>query len=334
MSDLALAAVGALEPIVSFDGAAVAAWFERAQERRSLSEAHAVYADEARHVLKHLRTLDRGDCSYRSSWVVQPAGRISQQPMVFQAAPRAAKAAAWASMGYLNLDIKASQMAIFQALCGALGLGERDLLGLWQRERPGLVEQLGELAKTMLYASLFGAVVSGEEPTPMSASMDDDDELRKTIVAVLSEGERVLLLDNIVGEIGPASMAVLATSDTFRGRILGQSRMLRLPNRGITLLTANNPTFSQDMIRRVLPIRLAYDGIDPTERATAHGGDASAAVARARCRRLRHPHPPGWGPLGLVGLGSAGVPVHVGKENSGCRPATQPRLRADWDITA
>jgi hypothetical protein len=51
-------------------------------------------------------------------------------------------------------------------------------------------------------------------------------------------------------------IAAVLTCEVWSDRILGQSRMVRLPNRALWLATANNPVLSRENARRCVRIRL------------------------------------------------------------------------------
>ncbi len=91
------------------------------------------------------------------------------------------------------------------------------------------------------------------EPTTVTA---DEDELRKKITALLAKGQPIILLDNVRGGIESAQLASVFTTPTWSDRLLGQNRMVDLPNRALWLITANNPRLSLEIARRGLRIRL------------------------------------------------------------------------------
>lgn len=83
----------------------------------------------------------------------------------------------------------------------------------------------------------------------------DGDEFEKRVTSMLLEGSRVILLDNVHTLSGEALAAAL-TARTWRGRRLGKSEMLTLPNDALWLATGNNVSLDDDMPRRIIPIRL------------------------------------------------------------------------------
>lgn len=110
--------------------------------------------------------------------------------------------------------------------------------------------------KTLL-ARCLGVLATGNEPGvfPHTAG-GSDEETRKRLFAALRAGDRVILLDNILGSFDSAAMAALLTCDTYRDRVLGYSEVSSVPNRTLVLFTGNNLTFAGDMPRRVLVCRI------------------------------------------------------------------------------
>lgn len=93
----------------------------------------------------------------------------------------------------------------------------------------------------------------------------DGDEFEKRVTSILLEGERVILLDNVHTLKGEALAAAL-TARTWKGRRLGKSEMLTMPNDALWLATGNNVVLDDDMPRRIIPIRLDPGVERPEER--------------------------------------------------------------------
>ncbi len=87
--------------------------------------------------------------------------------------------------------------------------------------------------------------------------MHDDDELRKTITAMILEGAPVVWFDNVKGRMDSGALAGALTSGRWTGRILGHTKTIgNMPVRNVWLMTGNNPTMHPELARRVVPIRL------------------------------------------------------------------------------
>ncbi|MNZ12912.1 hypothetical protein D3C78_297950 [compost metagenome] len=85
----------------------------------------------------------------------------------------------------------------------------------------------------------------------------DEAEQGKALLAILREGPRGVLFDNVRGSIKPtSSFCVASTSAEFAGRELGRNQMLKVSNRALWALTGNNVELHGDVVRRVLRINL------------------------------------------------------------------------------
>jgi hypothetical protein len=94
---------------------------------------------------------------------------------------------------------------------------------------------------------------------------DDDEATRKRLVAFSERDERILLLDNVTSFGGPIWDAAL-TSDRITDRPVGARDMVDLPWRAVVAVTGNGVKLLGDVGRRVLPVRLKTDAVDPESR--------------------------------------------------------------------
>jgi hypothetical protein len=103
------------------------------------------------------------------------------------------------------------------------------------------------------------------DPAPVMALSRDEDEIEKRITSMLLTGTPVVLLDNVTALRSTALSAVLTTR-TWRGRRLGRSEMVLVPNDATWISTGNNVDLSHEMTRRTIPIRLDAGMAHPEER--------------------------------------------------------------------
>jgi hypothetical protein len=150
------------------------------------------------------------------------------------------------------------------------------------------------LAQTLL-APAMGEVHVSTEP-------HGDDEMRKRLTSVITAGRGLFFLDNVTRYVNWPSLAGALTIGVWEDRVLGSSRMVKAPVKNTFVMTANNPTFSDDLKRRVVPIRLDAYTADPALR----GGfrlSLPADALNARGRLI-------WAACTLVGSWvAAGRPV-------------------------
>jgi hypothetical protein len=84
----------------------------------------------------------------------------------------------------------------------------------------------------------------------------DEDEWRKRLTAKLKLLEPVIIIDNINRPLGNGHLCGAITTATWEDRILGETRMLKIPISTTWIGTANNPTMTTEMLSRVVWIRL------------------------------------------------------------------------------
>lgn len=118
--------------------------------------------------------------------------------------------------------------------------------------------------KTLL-ARCIGTLATGTDPAILPPT-DTDEETRKRLFAVLREGQRVVLWDNVREPLGSAALDAFLTAPTFSDRILGSSETMTLPNRAMFIATGNNLRMTSDTCRRVLLARIDAESETPYTR--------------------------------------------------------------------
>ncbi len=97
---------------------------------------------------------------------------------------------------------------------------------------------------------------SGADETPLSGN---EEEIRKKLFALLSEGVPFIYFDNVNQRIDSESLASVLTSDIYRDRKLGVSETVYVPVRCAWVASSNNPVMSNEIARRALRCRLVVD---------------------------------------------------------------------------
>ncbi len=134
-----------------------------------------------------------------------------------------------------------------------------------------------------LAADVIALVATGRSAARMAPG-DDDDELRKKITSLVVGGDRLILIDNIIGALGGASLDAALTGDEWTDRILGTNGMVRLPLTAVWLATGNNVMLKGDTSRRAAHIRIASPDELPEERSGFRFPDLRAYVRQQRAR--------------------------------------------------
>jgi len=110
------------------------------------------------------------------------------------------------------------------------------------------------------------AIVALGRPCDPTTVTPDEDEARKKITAILARAQPLILLDNVKDGLDSAQLASALTAETWSDRLLGQTKMIDLPNRATWLVTANNPHLSLEIARRCVRVRLDAKCDRPWER--------------------------------------------------------------------
>lgn len=122
--------------------------------------------------------------------------------------------------------------------------------------------------KTLL-ADVISILATGVA-APAMRYADTDEEAAKTALAVLSEGDPVVLIDNVERPLQGDWLCTVLTSEAYRGRILGRSEMVSVPTSTVFLATGNQLVIKGDLRTRSLICRIDAKVERPEERRFAH----------------------------------------------------------------
>ena len=109
------------------------------------------------------------------------------------------------------------------------------------------------------------AYITLGEPAAIMVLTRDEDELEKRITATLVEAHPMIVLDNVTS-LKSSTLSAVLTTTSWRGRWLGQSKMVHAPNTATWIATGNNVSLSDELVRRVMNIRLDAKMARPEER--------------------------------------------------------------------
>jgi putative DNA primase/helicase len=108
--------------------------------------------------------------------------------------------------------------------------------------------------KSLLAESV--AIIAIGKPAPATAFSGEREEIRKAIMSALREGHSIINLDNIEVPLSSPDLARAITQSEYQDRLLGESRMLRLPTSVLWTATGNNLVFRGDLSSRALLCRI------------------------------------------------------------------------------
>jgi hypothetical protein len=117
--------------------------------------------------------------------------------------------------------------------------------------------------KTLTLESSSMAIL-GHKPTVVAFA--NEEELGKTLLPLLLQQDRTVMIDNVDKPLQSAKLAMIITGNAMRDRILGESRTVDLTNHSVFSATGNNLTVSGDLAYRALLITVDACCERPEER--------------------------------------------------------------------
>ena len=118
--------------------------------------------------------------------------------------------------------------------------------------------------KSMLI-DIAGIVATGST-VPSISGVSDDEELQKHIGSCLLAGDQLVCLDNLTGVLKADFLCTVLTQENTTVRILGQSKVVQLPNSTLICATGNGLSVGGDMTRRTVLIKLDAKHENPETR--------------------------------------------------------------------
>lgn len=121
-----------------------------------------------------------------------------------------------------------------------------------------------------LLTNLISVIATGGNAyiTTLPDGKGREEEFRKRITAILMEGQRITVIDNVEGVLRSATLCGLLTSEKWQDRILGTNKQAYLDNYTCWMATGNNVRLAGDMPRRCYLVRLDAELAKPWERDT------------------------------------------------------------------
>ncbi len=114
-------------------------------------------------------------------------------------------------------------------------------------------------------SNVVSIALTGCEST-MATMPPNQDEFDKKMLGWLGNGDQIIFFDNIGDDIDIAAFAGALTAPTYTARVLRTNDMRTVEITSLWLTAANNLTVSEEIERRVVPIRLDACMSDPGKR--------------------------------------------------------------------
>lgn len=140
-----------------------------------------------------------------------------------------------------------------------------------------------------LVADVATIIATGNETSKMAHTANEE-ETRKRVLALAISAPAVVMVDNVEGNFGGPTWAMVLTAGSITDRVLGGSTDRTVPIRSVFVLTGNNVQLQGDTGRRVIPIDIDPKCEHPQDRAGPAPGkkwrypDLKGYVATERVR--------------------------------------------------
>jgi hypothetical protein len=108
--------------------------------------------------------------------------------------------------------------------------------------------------KGFLVRSLLGITNTSIAAWP---EVENDAEMRKALTTFFMQGDEVVIIDNVKNKIKSGALALATTEPVWKDRLLSFNRDIVVKILNSWVLTANNPAFEKEFLRRCSRIRLA-----------------------------------------------------------------------------
>ena len=140
--------------------------------------------------------------------------------------------------------------------------------------------------KGLLMKVLLMPAIGGRHVTCGAGA--DNEEWEKRLISFLRLSPQALVIDNVNDKVSSGFLCTALTEPEVSSRLLGVSQQVTMPVRTVWVMTANNPKFSDEVIRRTARIRVDAGVERPEDRsgfkhadlaawASAHRGELIAA---------------------------------------------------------
>lgn len=102
-----------------------------------------------------------------------------------------------------------------------------------------------------LLADVISMIATGRDaPVMTQGATEEEDE--KRLLSVLLQGDPVVVIDNVIRPVTGDALCSVLTSETWQGRPLGQTGLVRVPTRTLFIANGNNLQFREDMSTRAI----------------------------------------------------------------------------------
>ncbi|HUM81538.1 MAG TPA: hypothetical protein PLQ38_07130, partial [Methanothrix sp.] len=149
----------------------------------------------------------------------------------------------------------------------------------------GLIDKPQAGTGASLIAEIIAEIATGDGAC-METCPDSDGEWRKSITSILMRGPQMVVLDNLSDALKAPKLSQMLTARTWSDRLLGQNRIIDLPQTAAWFVTGNNIQLAGDIARRSYWVRLNAGTARPWLREGFRHPDLKAWVRENRADLL------------------------------------------------
>lgn len=149
----------------------------------------------------------------------------------------------------------------------------------------GLIDKPQAGTGASLIAEIIAEITTGNGAC-METCPDSDEEWRKSITSILMRGPQMVVLDNLSDTLKAPKLSQMLTARTWSDRLLGQNKIIDLPQTAAWFVTGNNIQLAGDVARRSYWIRLNAGTARPWLREGFRHPDLKAWVRENRADLL------------------------------------------------
>ncbi|WP_286857417.1 hypothetical protein [Methanosaeta sp. UBA356] len=149
----------------------------------------------------------------------------------------------------------------------------------------GLIDKPQAGTGASLIAEIIAEITTGNGAC-METCPDDDEEWRKAITSILMRGPQMVVLDNLSDTLKAPKLSQMLTACTWSDRLLGQNKIIDLPQTASWFVTGNNIQLAGDVARRSYWVRLNAGTARPWLREGFRHPDLKAWVRENRADLL------------------------------------------------
>jgi hypothetical protein len=102
-----------------------------------------------------------------------------------------------------------------------------------------------------LLADFVSMVATGRDASVMTQGATEEED-EKRLLSVLLQGDPVVVIDNVLRPVTGDALCSILTSETWQGRPLGQTGLIRVPTQTLFIANGNNLEFREDMSTRAI----------------------------------------------------------------------------------